>query len=637
MKKDPFIGSLPIVAKAIGRRYGVNVTIGGDDAYTDGKTINIPALPQDGDERLKTLVNGYLDHEASHCRFTDFSVQRAGGKRPFQHWLENALEDVRIETLMGQTYPGSKKHLSDLASETVNSGLEKPCPDDVKPPQAVSAHVLHGLRWKVLGQPAMQPLADKAAKKVAELLPASTVSQLDAMLDEVRSTESTQEVIDLSARIVKFLQEEQDDLEDQDQQDDSSSQQSSSNSDEDDEGQDEADGSESDSSEGDSEDGSEGEDGDNGDQSSGSSSKSDDGDEQSSDSSSQGSESDADEDESNESGNSGSDSSESSDDQSGSEESDSSSSTGGDQAGSAQDAAQAIADALGAGENQLPKDPGKALRDKLEQEASGQRTDRSDSVAISEVVESDNDGRAIPFDEKGVRQTSARIRSRLARLMQSQRMQRSVRKRSGSRLDRRSLPKVASGDPNVRPFKAKTPSEATDTAVTVLLDRSGSMAGKRLELAGETSLSLTWALAETPGISPAVFAFPGVDEGMLDDYSINSVHQRGARVDPKRFSLVEGGSTPLSSAAWAAGLDLMAAPQPRRVLLVITDGIPNEPIMARNTLERLRAAGVETLAVGIKYEIDDFLFPTNTSIFSIDELPTSLFGLLENALLNPAA
>lgn len=40
---------LPLLASVLGNQYGVTVEIGGSEAYTDGKTIHLPALPLDSE------------------------------------------------------------------------------------------------------------------------------------------------------------------------------------------------------------------------------------------------------------------------------------------------------------------------------------------------------------------------------------------------------------------------------------------------------------------------------------------------------------------------------------------------------------------------------------------------------------
>ena len=66
--------SLPLVASVLGRKYGVKVEMGGADAYTDGKTIHLPAMPSEVPDTLLAMVRGFLDHEAGHVRDTDFAA-----------------------------------------------------------------------------------------------------------------------------------------------------------------------------------------------------------------------------------------------------------------------------------------------------------------------------------------------------------------------------------------------------------------------------------------------------------------------------------------------------------------------------------------------------------------------------------
>ncbi|MBK5964145.1 hypothetical protein CCR95_08620, partial [Thiocystis minor] len=62
--------AMPIVAAALGRKFGVNVIVGGMNASrtasTDGQTIWLPDLPPDS--ALREVAWGFLAHEASHVR-----------------------------------------------------------------------------------------------------------------------------------------------------------------------------------------------------------------------------------------------------------------------------------------------------------------------------------------------------------------------------------------------------------------------------------------------------------------------------------------------------------------------------------------------------------------------------------------
>ena len=87
--------ALPIVAAALGRKFGVEVGVGGHDACTDGKRIQIPDVPDDPASR--DLAWGYLAHEAAHVRYTDFTVyEQAAREGPLQARRAFALQHALL-------------------------------------------------------------------------------------------------------------------------------------------------------------------------------------------------------------------------------------------------------------------------------------------------------------------------------------------------------------------------------------------------------------------------------------------------------------------------------------------------------------------------------------------------------------
>lgn len=87
LKPKDIMDCLPLLASVLGNQYGVTVEIGGSEAYTDGKTIHLPALPLDSEPELITMIKGYCDHESAHIRETDFEILRKAQLTPFQHNL----------------------------------------------------------------------------------------------------------------------------------------------------------------------------------------------------------------------------------------------------------------------------------------------------------------------------------------------------------------------------------------------------------------------------------------------------------------------------------------------------------------------------------------------------------------------
>ncbi|TVR39620.1 MAG: VWA domain-containing protein [Planctomycetota bacterium] len=99
---------LDSLGRTLAHQAGVRVVVGGSEAYTDGKRIVLPSLPYDLDEAQWRTTNGYLDHEAGHVLFSDFSVIP---QDPLLAQVLNTLEDPRIERCFCQRYPGAALNL----------------------------------------------------------------------------------------------------------------------------------------------------------------------------------------------------------------------------------------------------------------------------------------------------------------------------------------------------------------------------------------------------------------------------------------------------------------------------------------------------------------------------------------------
>lgn len=113
---------LAIVAAGLSRQYGVRVTVSGSDTATttfrDGEvTINLPAVSSD-DPAFPLLVRGYIDHEVGHVRFTDHeAISKVFGHEAsdIQMQLLNILEDVYVERRMAGLYKGCGYNLTRIS------------------------------------------------------------------------------------------------------------------------------------------------------------------------------------------------------------------------------------------------------------------------------------------------------------------------------------------------------------------------------------------------------------------------------------------------------------------------------------------------------------------------------------------
>lgn len=116
-------GALPIIVTNYARAFGVRVRMQGSEAYTNGREIVIPRL--DINDKLKArLAYGYLAHEASHVRYTDFRVVQSVKENFLRKSLLNILEDARVEQLIGSSFIGVWENLELLRSYPDNGWNE---------------------------------------------------------------------------------------------------------------------------------------------------------------------------------------------------------------------------------------------------------------------------------------------------------------------------------------------------------------------------------------------------------------------------------------------------------------------------------------------------------------------------------
>lgn len=189
LKQKDIMDCLPLLASVLGNQYGVTVEIGGSEAYTDGKTIHLPALPLDSEPELITMIKGYADHESAHIRETDFETLRKANLTPFQHNLFNILEDWRVEERLSARYPGCRENFRHLIQKLF--GTQKA--GDTNPAFSVLNTILLTVRsWSV---DAIIPRRESVAKTMERHYPGLRKT-LDEVLGRVRdSCKDTEECI----------------------------------------------------------------------------------------------------------------------------------------------------------------------------------------------------------------------------------------------------------------------------------------------------------------------------------------------------------------------------------------------------------------------------------------------------------
>lgn len=125
-------------AGTLAASHGISVKfVEGACPQTDGRTITIP--PPNVTEWEEWLqVRGYIDHETSHILFTD--LKEFEPLNDFQRLCLNALEDARVNECMRLRYGGSRENLSGMYRRTIKNAIVKKTEMD----SAIAAAVAKG-------------------------------------------------------------------------------------------------------------------------------------------------------------------------------------------------------------------------------------------------------------------------------------------------------------------------------------------------------------------------------------------------------------------------------------------------------------------------------------------------------------
>lgn len=241
-------------------------------------------------------------------------------------------------------------------------------------------------------------------------------------------------------------------------------------------------------------------------------------------------------------------------------------------------------------------------------------------------------------------------------------------KRSG-RLHAASLHRIKVGDDRV--FSRKEEAQSLSTAITLLMDNSGSMSGSRLKLATETAYALGTVLNKL-GIA---FECIGFTSDYQNDKEWNNAvaeaarHHPIARVNPlvmpkfkafderwtipvqQRFGHVFNGGRPCSMGDTPEGCGLEFAakrllqrPEERKILICMTDGEPGTAgsgvynpgtyvAQSRRMVESIALAGVDVVGIGIQHAGPTNYYPNSLVIQNVSEMPKLLMGVLKKFLI----
>jgi len=472
--------------------------------------------------------------------------------------------------------------------------------EDSDPVDALCSFVLTHLRYAVLRQVALKPLASTARLVLSDRFGEGFVTRLNAELQLVLDATCTQDAVDLALRIRDFLEAEKEDLKDQQNATDTASASDDADTDSDTSGNSESDDSDTD------------------------------GDDASNacDASSPVDELDAD-DESTDALDDGADFSESA-----CADDDSDSSSDNDERGDTTSSATTDTDddapseqSDGVTQQTLATDDVEKTIDALEDVLTAIDLDPNDGdlgESLAELLEDHVDHQpgltlVLPTDD-------IRVEGGRDPLLVSQ------ARRTASRLSVQ-LQRVLSSENLVdRIMVTRSYEEATDTALVFLVDVSHSMSGK-VELAAHAALATSLSLSPIAQLAHAIGAFPS-QNGASQVELVRDFHETTEMVGT-RFRLSVRGNTPMSEALLWATDRLVGRQERRKIICVATDGKPNDTASTQQVLSKIRRLGIESHCLGINTP-DTGLFDSFAEVDAVEKLAKVYLTLFQKLLRKTA-
>ena len=220
----------------------------------------------------------------------------------------------------------------------------------------------------------------------------------------------------------------------------------------------------------------------------------------------------------------------------------------------------------------------------------------------------------------------AKLRYTVRKLFENSGFEEFQNNRKSGVLNVRALPTMAHND---RLFKRRKEHDGIDSAVTIVLDVSGSMfrSAKPLDSKMYHAILATYALLDTlskAGVATSVVTF-GCEVSLLKDFNVPY-----QRVKPMLERLQSGGGTQdFTALSYAHGL-LLNRQEERKVCFFLTDGIGNADACREQALSG-ENLGITTIGVGIRSDVTH-IYKNAVTIEKLEDMGTVAFDKLKLAV-----
>lgn len=614
-----YMAAFPLIAQSLVDQSGKKIQLrqyNGGLGCTDGKTIYITPTPMPKNASdvksfllFMSLKMGLIHHEIGHVNHTDFTVKRT--KDEFQNHIEGIVEDIRQELLHMAKFPASRKYLDALELAMIELGYTQDLPDDAAPINVFTAWLYYKLRCEYSGQQFFQSYLDSTQVVFEQTFGKAIRPRLELLVAQVPGLKSTQEASDLAEEIRTLVVHELKAQQKQAQQQQKKQQQQQQQQKDQQQGQGQGDDSQPE----------------------------------------QGNASDDDSDDSTPSPQPPQGQVQASPDASNApQQTTADDDTSQDQSGQGAGGQQDQQDAQDPMQQTLQN-----LKDMLDGKDADQAKGDKDALikkALEDLAQDlvkhgadvlEEDYEPIKAADSVVTTNSlctthqasitdavsvvSRLSSGMRKQLQANSMDKVSRGIRGNKIDTKALLRVPMGDARI--FKRIHRAKKLETAVTIMTDISGSMSGRKIQLANQAIYATACAIERLPGCKISVGTFP------LFQVVLPFGMRASKNID--RFMLDSTGCTPMAEGVLMGFRMLQRRKESRKVLFVITDGEPDCRASTINTLLAASRLGIEVYAIGIQTQSVKALFENWAVINKIEDLPKVMLDMLKGQICDVAA
>jgi cobaltochelatase CobT len=274
---------------------------------------------------------------------------------------------------------------------------------------------------------------------------------------------------------------------------------------------------------------------------------------------------------------------------------------------------------------------------------------------------------ALQTELSSIRTVVARLAKNLLRILMARQMRQWKFDQDEGLLDASRLSSFVASGGNARPFKQESESPFPDTVVTLLIDHSGSMRGRPMQIAALT-VEIFVRVLERCGIRCEVLGFTTREWSggePAHQWEAEGYAESPGRINALEHIIIKGADVPWRRARVGLGLSmrdeilkenidgeavlwahgrLLARPEPRRILVVVSDGTPmDEATLTANGFDYLdnhlaavvdrieRTSPVQLAAIGIGHDVSRF-YRNATRIAKMEDLGPALTTKLMSLL-----